>query len=300
MIDYAMLPPDLRALAKEVKHPELGFFGPDSISWRVARENVLFMGGPRALLLQLAHPHVAQGVSEHSAFMQDPIGRSLRTFGTVYRMVFGSVDTALQVAVRSRAIHGAVKGTLKHEGGEFNKGSRYHANRGDLLFWVHATLIDTATEMYHQNVRALSKRERAKYYEEGKIFAKLFGTQDKDIPATYDDFRDYMQHMIADVLHVTPAAKQLCTALLSGPSWVFRPFAPGNYLLAGGTLPPRIREAYGLPWNPAMQFAYRQSVRAVRAAVPLLPPPLRYLPAYRSAVKDKGRKARRLVRHRAA
>lgn len=299
MLDHAMLPPDLRALAKEVKHPELGFFGPNSISWRVARENVLFMGGPRALLLQLAHPHVAQGVSEHSAFMEDPIGRSLRTFSTVYRMVFGSMDTALQVAVRTRAIHSAVKGTLKHDGGEFHEGSRYYANRGDLLFWVHATLIDSAIYVYERTVKKLTKREKAKYYEESKTFAKLFGTQDKNIPATYEDFEAYMQHMIDQVLQVTPAAKELCTALLSGPSWVFRPFAPGSYLLAGGTLPPRLREQYGLPWNLAMQFAYDSTVRTVRLALPLMPPPLRYLPAYQLAVKDKRRKAKRLVRQNA-
>lgn len=295
-----MLPPDLRALAKDVKHPELGFFGPHSISWRIARENVLFMGGPRALLLQLAHPHVAQGVSEHSAFMEDPIGRSLRTFSTVYRMVFGSMDTALQVAVRTRAIHSAVKGTLKHDGGEFHEGSRYYANRGDLLFWVHATLIDSAIYIYERTVKKLTKREKAKYYEESKTFAKLFGTQDKNIPATFEDFEAYMQHMCDDVLQVTPAAKELCTALLSGPSWVFRPLAPGSYLLAGGTLPPRIREQYELPWNLAMQFAYDSSVRTVRLALPLMPPPLRYLPAYQMAVKAKSRKAKQLVRQRAA
>lgn len=299
-MDYAMLPADLRAMAKEVKHPELGFFGPNSLSWRIARENALFMGGPRALLLQLAHPHVAQGVSEHSAFMQDPIGRSLRTFSTVYRMVFGSLDTALQVAVRSRAIHSAVKGTLKHETAEFHAGSRYHANRGDLLFWVHATLIDSAIYVYERTVTKLTQREKAKYYEESKTFAKLFGTQEKNIPATYEDFEAYMQHMIDDVLEVTPAAKQLCTALLSGPSWVFRPLAPGSYLLAGGTLPKRIREQYELPWNIAMQFAYDSSVRSVRLALPLMPPQLRYLPAYQMAVKDKGRKAKRLTHRRAA
>lgn len=293
-MNYATLPPDLRAMAKKVKHPELGFFGPDSISWRIAREHVLFIGGPRALLLQLAHPHVAQGVSEHSAFQTDPIGRSLRTFGTVYKMLFGSVDTALQVAVRSRAIHSSVKGTLDEAAGSFHKGSRYHANRGDLLFWVHATLVDSAIEMYELAVAPLSKRERAQYYEEAKTFAKLFGTQEKDIPATYAHFQAYMQRMIAEELHVTQAAKTLCKALLSGPSPVFRPLAPGAYLLAGGTLPPRLREAYGLPWNAGMQFAFDQAIRAGRTALKVMPPQVRYLPAYRSAVRVKGRRARRL------
>ncbi len=39
-------------------------FGPQSMMWRIARENFLVFGGPRALLLQLAHPKVAAGVAD--------------------------------------------------------------------------------------------------------------------------------------------------------------------------------------------------------------------------------------------
>jgi uncharacterized protein (DUF2236 family) len=293
MLDPAILPPDLRAMAAAVERPELGFFGPRSITWHIAREHVLFMGGPRALLMQLAHPHVAQGVSEHSQFLTDPLGRSLRTFSTVYRMLFGSVDTAVQVALRTRAIHGAVKGHLRHDAGAFAAGSRYHANRGDLLFWVHATLIDSAIYIYELTVRPLTPGEKAQYYEESKTFAKLFGTQNQDIPPTYADFQAYVERTVAGTLAVSPAARALAAALLRGPSPAFRPLAPGAYLVAGGTLPPRLREAYALPWNRGLQLAFDQAVRAVRLAVPRLPPQVRYLPAYRKAVHASGGRAAR-------
>ena len=49
-----MPPPRLR--------PDPGLYGPDSEAWRLNREAMLLLGaGPRALLLQIAHPAVAAG-----------------------------------------------------------------------------------------------------------------------------------------------------------------------------------------------------------------------------------------------
>ncbi|MGH2511842.1 MAG: oxygenase MpaB family protein, partial [Candidatus Limnocylindrales bacterium] len=54
----------------------LGLYGPDSEAWRLNREAMLLLGaGPRALLMQLAHPLVAEGVDQHSTFRTDPWGR---------------------------------------------------------------------------------------------------------------------------------------------------------------------------------------------------------------------------------
>jgi len=71
---------ELKELEPEMPAPALGFNGPmkpglysdDSITRRVNRENVLFLGGGRALLMQLAHPKVAAGV-ERALGLPDPI-----------------------------------------------------------------------------------------------------------------------------------------------------------------------------------------------------------------------------------
>ena len=41
-----------------------GFFGPDSVSWRVHREVTVLFGGARALLMQASHPLVIAGARE--------------------------------------------------------------------------------------------------------------------------------------------------------------------------------------------------------------------------------------------
>ena len=75
-----------------------GVFGPASMTWRIDREAVIFLGAGRALLLQLAHPWVAAAIAEHSRTFADPIGRFHRTFEVVFTMVFGSLDQALAAA----------------------------------------------------------------------------------------------------------------------------------------------------------------------------------------------------------
>ena len=82
--------------------PVAGVFGPDTVTWQIDREAVIFLGAGRALLLQLAHPWVAAAIAEHSRTLADPIGRFHRTFDIVFAMVFGSLDRA---QLSSRQLH---------------------------------------------------------------------------------------------------------------------------------------------------------------------------------------------------
>src|SRR4029453_17429416 len=54
--------------ANHFSRPDLiyGFHGPGSTMWRVNREAVLLGAGPAALLLQIAHPHAAEGVAQQT------------------------------------------------------------------------------------------------------------------------------------------------------------------------------------------------------------------------------------------
>src|SRR4249919_1618289 len=68
-----------------------GLYGPDSEAWRLNREALLLLGaGPRALLLQIAHPLVAEGVDQHSGFREDPWSRLAATTRSYLTIVYGS------------------------------------------------------------------------------------------------------------------------------------------------------------------------------------------------------------------
>src|SRR5438067_1046779 len=81
-----------------------------SITRRVNRENVLLLGGGRALLMQLAHPKVAAGVDEHSDFRSHPVQRLRRTVLMTMAIVFGDRETALSAARAVNQTHGKVRG----------------------------------------------------------------------------------------------------------------------------------------------------------------------------------------------
>src|ERR1700694_1463488 len=111
----------LALVQANVADPVAGLFGPSSITWRIDREAILFLGAGRALLLQLAHPWIAAAIADHSRTMMDPIGRFHRTFSIMFSIVFGTVDQALGAARRLHQRHAQITGTLTEAAGPFAK-----------------------------------------------------------------------------------------------------------------------------------------------------------------------------------
>jgi len=79
-------------------------FPKGSVIRRVNIEPAIMFGAGRALLLQLAHPAVAQGVDEHSDFKGNPFKRLQGTLEATYAVVFeavgvpGMIDSVLRSA----------------------------------------------------------------------------------------------------------------------------------------------------------------------------------------------------------
>src|SRR5438477_8172854 len=138
-----------------------GLYTDDSITRRVNRENVLLLGGGRALLMQLAHPKVAAGVDEHSDFRAHPVRRLRRTVRMTMAIVFGDQKTAEAAALAVNRVHGRVRG------------GDYQALDPDRLLWVHATLVDSALVTYERFVQRLSPGDREQLYQESKLLREL-------------------------------------------------------------------------------------------------------------------------------
>src|SRR3954466_5005027 len=92
--------------------------GPDSVAWRINREVVLLLGWAPAILMQFAHPLVAAGVADHSAFMSEqrgPTRRFLHTLGAMLDLTFGSPEQVARAARGINAIHDRVHGATQAE-----------------------------------------------------------------------------------------------------------------------------------------------------------------------------------------
>src|SRR5262245_53810976 len=172
----------LGRLAAGVPDPRAGIFGPGSRVWTFNREAVIFLGGGRAALLQLAHPAVARAIADHSRTREDMLGRFLRTFEHVFALVYGDLESALDSARRLHAIHERIRGVMRETVGSVVAGAPYAANQPEALLWVHATLWETSVQVYELVVRPLTLVEKDAYWDETKRFAALFGIPDEPVP----------------------------------------------------------------------------------------------------------------------
>ena len=245
-----------------------GVFEEDSITRRINRENILLLGGGRALLMQLAHPKVAAGVDEHSDFRLHPIRRLRRTIRMTMAIVFGDRDTALAAARGVNQAHAKVQGP------------DYRALDPDLLLWVYATLADTALVTYEVFVKRLLQSEREEFHREFKLLGELLGIPRDRFPNTVADFDEYMEQMVSSgPVRVDGRARELAEQVMKPRVWLL----PGPVMIplnvvTTGLLTPALREQYGLAWGPRQRRAYRLAVAVVPRVIALTPPLLRVWP----------------------
>ena len=287
----ALSPADLDRLrtARSAVDPAESLFGPASVTWRVNREAVILLGGGRALLLQVAHPLVAAGVAAHSRFRQRPLERLWRTLDLMLTLVFADAARAIGAVREIEHVHARVRGVLDAGVGPFARGTPYDASEPRLLFWVYATLVDTALVAYERFVGPLTAGERAAYYEESKMGARLFGIPEPLIPPTLVRFEEYMDGMIhGEVLAVGATARDIAASILRPPvPLALTPAFRAGGFFAVGLLPPALRERYRLPWSARQERILDVLAAATRAALPLVPPCVRLMPHARRAARRR-------------
>ena len=118
--------------------PDGGYFGPDSVSWRVHREVTVLFGGARALLMQAAHPLVVAGANQTGMYERNPWKRLQRTLILTYTITFGTRAEANAAAAKINEVHTRIHGV------DPVTGRRYDALDPELLLFVHACLVDSA------------------------------------------------------------------------------------------------------------------------------------------------------------
>jgi uncharacterized protein (DUF2236 family) len=262
-------------------------------TWKLHREVVLLAGWGRAILLQLAHPMVAQGVADHSGFAEDSWGRVRRlrrTLAAMLALTFGTPEESAGAAAAINRIHDRVHGQLAEGAGPFASSARYSAHDPALLAWVHATLVDTFLITYERFVAPLTPAERDRYCREAGTAAPLLGIPAHMLPCTASALANYMERMFASgEIVVTDIARTLAAEVLSlGLPRPARPLVALARLPVVGLLPPAIRKAYGFEWTRGQERMLEGLAAATRHALPLLPPFLRWWPAARRAARRSG------------
>jgi uncharacterized protein (DUF2236 family) len=165
-----------------------GWFGPDSITWKVHADlGPMLIGGLSALFLQTLHPLVVQGVADHSNYREDPYGRLQRTADFIASTTYGSDEMAGAAVRQVRAIHGRVRGQTAD-------GRPYRATDPALLTYVHVTEVWSFVRSYQRySPNPLLLAEKNQYLAEMSVVAERLGAP--GAPTTTDAVRDYLWQM---------------------------------------------------------------------------------------------------------
>ncbi len=267
-----------------------GYFTDESMLRIVHRERAIALSGPRALLMQAAHPLAVKGLLAHSTAMDEPYDRLARTAQVMRTIGFGSREEADRVTKRVRAMHRKVKGAITEPVARYPAGTTYRADQPDLLLWVLFTLVDSGIVVYRKYVGSMSREGEAAYWEDYKVVGELFGLPRGHMPDTLEDLEDYRREMLeGDALRVTDWARDRARKIVLEPPvpWMARPLLETVNFITIALLPDRLRDEYGFaPLPPA---AVRKAIvtggaeYVKRVVVPFVPDRLRLVPAARAA-----------------
>src|SRR4051794_36982049 len=281
-------------MAVRVKDDVAGLYGPQSEAWRLDREAMLLLAaGPRALLLQVAHPLVAEGVAQHSRFRDDPWERLRGTLRSYLRIVYGTKAAARDEIRRLNELHRSIGGAVEDRTARERHGATSSARDPELSLWVHATLVDSTIVAYDRWLEPYERDARARFYDETRPIGRAFGIPEALLPKDIDAFDEYVDRMLqpAGPIIVTPTARDIGAAILHPPlgpvvpalGWLPAPLYSWTLWPAVGLLPPRIRDEFGLQWGPKERAVERWLVTTWRAWRPLIPTSLRWMPQARAA-----------------
>jgi uncharacterized protein (DUF2236 family) len=241
-----------------------------SMARRVHGERAVgLLYGQRALMIGALEPLTYTGTMLSTRSGDRPFERLARTAKIQETVLLGTREEADAALAAVHRVHTRVNGTLPEAVGEHPAGTAYSAFDPELMLWTLAVIADSGRAMYETMVRPLSEDERERLWRDYVRFGELFGLPASAVPASHREFRDWFDDRLA-----APDLRATAHGLEMAPLVAFHQPVPavarGNLavqnLVIKGTLPPRVREIFAIPWSAAHEAAFRSVAAAHRRA----------------------------------
>ncbi|KAK0735309.1 hypothetical protein B0T21DRAFT_441619 [Apiosordaria backusii] len=205
-----------------------------------------WLGGPYAVLLQIASPGIALGSCTHSRFQTHPISRFRRTAVFIMAVVHGTEE-------QKALICGAIKKQrilTKYEDSYIN-GPDYTATDPHLQKWTAATIFvagQLTHELFSLDRKSLPRAEKEVLCSQFGRFATALDMPVEMWPSSLEEFEAYFDEQIR-TLEITEASKKVAGVLLRGMElpWFLMWALPAMRALMAVWLPERLRVGFGLP-----------------------------------------------------
>ena len=274
-----------------------GYFGPQSMMWKVNKEITVLFGGARALLMHAAHPLIAAGARQTSFYQRDPWKRLIRTLSLQNSVTFGTKEEADESSHRINKLHEVIKG--KDE----VTGKIYDALDQEQLLWVHACLQISSIYFYEKTVNKLTEEQKNQYHLENMLSAEKVMVDKNKMPQTHNELRDWVIQKSREdgYLLLTDVAKDVKNIISGGPVPMhIKPIWPFISFTAFHTLPIEFKNIYGIKTNRYKKYLVNFNLYLLKLTRPLLPTFFRLIPPARWAkqrmtkspnlkFKDKGK-----------
>ena len=246
-----------------------GYFGPNSMMWKVNKEITVLFGGARALLMHAAQPLIAAGARQTSFYQRDPWKRLIRTLSLQNSVTFGTKDEANESANRINKLHEVIKGEDEVTGGI------YDALNQEQLLWVHACLQISSVYFYEKTVKKLTESEKNQYHLENMVAAELVLMDKKLIPKTHDELKLWVINKSREknFILMTDVAKDVKEIIAGGPVPMhIKPIWPFISFTAFNTLPKEFKDIYGIKETKIKKALVGFNLTMLKTLRPFLPP----------------------------
>ena len=246
-----------------------GYFGPDSMMWKINKEITVLFGGARALLMHAAHPLIAAGARQTSFYQRDPWKRLIRTLSLQNSVTFGTKKEADESAHRINKLHEVINGTDEVSGG------KYDALDHEQLLWVHACLQISSIYFYEKTVRKLTEFEKNKYHEENSFSAEMVLVNKKLMPKTHEELKQWVitKSRKKNYILKTDVAEDVYDIIRGGPvPRHIKPIWPFIAFTAFNTLPKEFKVLYGIKETRMKTLLLNFNLYLLKFTRPFLPP----------------------------
>jgi len=254
-----------------------GLFGPDSVTWRIMKEPIIWVAGFRALYLQALHPRVMRGTWQNTSFAKpgEAWGRFVRTAEFVGVRTYGTMAQVDRAARRVRKLHASLTGTDAD-------GTEFRLNEPELLLWVHCGEVASYVDIARRSGVGVCAADLDAFVDEQRRSAAVVGLDPAAVPASVAGLDAYFEE-IRPGLYACPEAKQ---ALMKS----YHPDVPAEFralrlmvpplnTLAFASLPRWARRMYGMPGSPLTDVGATVALRMAHQSATRVPRQLLYLPA---------------------
>jgi uncharacterized protein (DUF2236 family) len=255
---------------------DFGLFGPESVTWKIMGEPVMWIAGMRALYLQALHPRVMKGTWQNTSFARpdEAWGRFTRTIKFVQVRTYGTMQEVERAGRRVRKIHAVLTGVDAD-------GTEFRLDEPELLLWVHCAEIASEAEIARRSGVRVTAAELDAFVDEQRRSAAVVGLDPADVPASMVELDAYFDAMRSRLCACGEAKQALRQSFTPKVPLVFLPLrvlAPPINLLAFASLPPWARQLYGLPTMPLSDAAVTVALRAAYESSSRVPPQLLFVP----------------------